>query len=195
VSFDEHLPDGDVERFRSGHVALLVELHPRDAPPGWTVVVVTTHLAWGDENEDIRLWQVRTLLRALQTFHNSCVLLCGDLNSVPGSEVRKALDQYFSSAYQDLEAVDGDSAIATSSHGTAEAGRGFAAVIDYCMVLWGGAWVNRRLRLPEKRLLRMWLTGRLSHEPIPTLLAGGMWPSDHLPVAADVVLWEELPPR
>jgi len=144
-------------------------------------VVATTHLAWGDPNEDVRIWQLSILLDELKNFSERWVVLCGDFNSRPESQVYQLLSSYFRSAYEGVEP-----AVATSSNANSQGGAGFAETIDYCWLLHREMLLERRLCLPQKAALRMLLGGQPSPAPVPTLLSGGKWPSDHLPVGVDV---------
>ncbi|CAE7863615.1 angel2 [Symbiodinium microadriaticum] len=189
----------------SGHVALLVELQPTDAPEGWTVLVATTHLAWNDTREDLRTHQAFVLLQAVLSYQNDYAIICGDFNMTPQSPTHGLVSQYFCSAYQDLEKQCGESGVVTTTNALARSGQGFAEIIDYCWLrspegaaYWDpwkqpsqlGPWACRRLRLPCRAWLRSFY-GAAPQAPLPTLLASGRWPSDHFPIAVDVVFWTE----
>ncbi|CAE7709389.1 CCR4 [Symbiodinium pilosum] len=185
----------------SGHVALLVELQPTDAPAGWTVLVATTHLAWNDTREDLRTHQAFVLLNTLLTYQNEYTIICGDFNMTPQSPTHSLVSQYFYSAYQDLERQFGDAGAVTTTNALARDGQGFAEIIDYCWIrssggYWDawkghqGPWVQRRLPLPSRAWLRSFY-GTAPQSPLPTLLASGRWPSDHFPIAVDVVFWTD----
>lgn len=195
ISFDDHLQKlPGWEPYQSGNVALIVELQPLGSPPGWTVVIANTHLAFGDDKDELRRLQVSILLDAINDFRNEYVVLCGDLNSTPGSLVHSLLTEHFYfSVHHDMELFAGEDACVTASSATANSGHGYAEIIDYCWLRWGGAWVQQRLVLPTRSWLRRELGGEQAVGPVPTLLAGGRWPSDHYPIAADLAFWKEPP--
>ncbi|CAK0812450.1 unnamed protein product, partial [Prorocentrum cordatum] len=175
-----------VEHFRTGHVAVVVELR---APSGENVIVATTHLACGPLSEDARLWQLSVLLNTLQGTGCRRVLICGDFNCVPGGKVHELMSKTFLSAYRDVELTS-----ATVSNAMSEEGKGFAETIDYCWLRSPFVQLQRRLRLPSKDELRTLLNGPPAPAPVPTLVAQGSWPSDHLPVAVDIAFAPASPP-
>eukprot|EP00435_Cladocopium_sp_Y103_P003987 s2914_g1.t1 len=183
--YDEHLPPKpeDGERGHSGHVALLVELQPVDSLKQ-PLLVATTHLTCGEEAEELRVAQAKILLRTIEQFGNEQVLLCGDLNSLPNSDTYNFLSQSLHSAYQDLE--DDENGLCTATNANVCGEQGFAEIIDYCF-LWDKDSLRHRWRPPTKASLRDQL-GATASEAVPTLLRGGRWPSDHFPVAVDLVL-------
>eukprot|EP00930_Biecheleria_cincta_P042691 TRINITY_DN29380_c0_g1_i1.p1 TRINITY_DN29380_c0_g1~~TRINITY_DN29380_c0_g1_i1.p1 ORF type:complete len:420 (-),score=71.70 TRINITY_DN29380_c0_g1_i1:947-2206(-) len=195
ISFDDHLKKLPVwEPYQSGNVALIVELKPLGSPVGWTILVANTHLAFGEEKEELRQLQLSLLLMAINDFGNKHVVLCGDLNSIPGSSVHSLLrDHFFCSVHEDAELFAGEDACVTASSASAHNNHGYAEIIDYCWVRRGGALVQQRLALPTRSWLRWELGGEHIAGPVPTLLAGGRWPSDHFPIAADLAFWRELP--
>ncbi|CAE7588192.1 angel2 [Symbiodinium natans] len=178
----------------SGHVALLVELQPTDAPEGWTVLIATTHLAWNDTREDLRTHQASVLLQTVLSYRNDYTIICGDFNMTPQSPTHGLVSQFFSSAYQDIERLSGESGGVTTTNALARSGQGFAEIIDYCWLRasegYWGPWAHRRLRLPCRAWLRSFY-GTTPQAPLPTLLHSGRWPSDHFPIAVDVVFWTE----
>lgn len=192
ISFDDYLKacpniedgSGDVDpRYRTGHVAVITELQACNVSEERQLVVVTTHLAWGAHNEDVRLWQLSFLLHELRNFPLDRVIFCGDLNSRCTGEVYDLLSGLFDSVYAGREA---DTATATNAN--SEGGIGFAETIDYCWLSQNSALRLRgRLNLPSKASLRKALSAAPEPAPIPTLVATGCWPSDHLPVGAEVV--------
>jgi len=194
ITFDDHLPDTEdeedneeVSRFRTGHCAVVTELRvrssekaeERESLPG--LIVVCTHLAWGDDKEDVRLWQLSKILDVLKDVDRP-VILCGDLNSTPDSRVRELLASVFDSAYEGLEELS-----VTTANANSYEGEGFAKTIDYVWLSKSGLQLQHPLQLPQKEELRALLKGNDS-EPIPTLLSAGTWPSDHLPVGAEINL-------
>jgi len=183
VSFDDYLSPstaGEDARFRTGHTAAIAQLQPHGSDR--SLLVVTAHLVWGEFSEDIRQWQLQVLQSAVEKFDSSCVVFCGDFNSLPGGQVHKYLSSMYCSAYEGLEA-----SVVTNTN--AAAGDGFAETIDYCWLLRDGdAHLRRRIRLPTRDALRSMLGGAPAPAPVPTLVAAGLWPSDHLPVGVDVAL-------
>jgi mRNA deadenylase 3'-5' endonuclease subunit Ccr4 len=212
ISFDQHIPsalheditDIEMARFRRGNVALIAELHP---PNGQSFAVATAHLCWEADCEDVRQAQLRALLQALKPFSNRLhnrIVLCGDLNAMPGCASHALLTKQMTSVYSDLEALgtvtnsnasasspvivgkDGDEPKGEAGTVEAAGGVGFAGMLDYICFDPGGAKAVARLRLPGKEELRMKLgDSHGPNGPLPTLLCPS-WPSDHLPVAADV---------
>ncbi|CAE7042195.1 CPK4 [Symbiodinium natans] len=87
VDFDslleDSLPPAVIARFARRNVALVVELE--DVQENVSFLIATTHLYWGSEHDDVRAWQLASLLEAAaQSFGTSKPLaLCGDLNSHP----------------------------------------------------------------------------------------------------------------
>lgn len=187
LSYDDYLLPMHDARFRTGHIAVVVELQ---GIQGQQVVIVNTHLACGLIAEDVRLWQLSILLSYLQNFPLSCTVLCGDFNSIPGGFVHRLLSSRFRSVYGDVEA-----GMATSSNALSEDNKGFADTIDYCWLLGSGVQAHRRLKLPSKEELRRLLRGRAAPTPIPTLVAEGSWPSDHLPIVVDFAFANSKPSK
>lgn len=181
VSFDEKL-QGE-SRMHTGHVAAIVELQPRASGCTKNLVVATMHLAWGDSAEDVRVWQLSALFHELVRYKGAYIVICGDMNSVPCGKVYELLSKSFRSAYSEVE-----SDMATASSATAEGGAGFAETIDYCWLPSDCGALHARLKLPTKHELRDILGGQSAPSPIPTLVASGGWPSDHLPVAVELQL-------
>merc|ERR1712070_169603 len=200
ISFDEHLPSDegqDVQRFRRGNCAVVAELRRNG---GQSFVVATAHLCWEAEHEDVRKLQAEVLLRALEV-HSKRVghraILCGDLNAMPGCASHASITATLQSVYRDLEAagtVTNSNACAGSAvivrengHRATNSGSksvGFAGMLDYLCLDPHSATALSRLRLPDCDELRSKLGGGPS-EALPTLLCR-TWPSDHLPVAADI---------
>lgn len=183
ISYDDYVVEGQDGRFRTGHVGVIVELRPLE---GQNVVVANTHLACGLIAEDVRLWQLSILLTHLQHLDANRTVLCGDFNSIPGGYVHSFLSSRFRSVFADVEA-----GVATSSNALSEGLKGFADTIDYCWLLGTGAQAVQRARLPSKEELRRLLKGRPAPSPIPTLVADGTWPSDHLPIVVDLAFANE----
>jgi len=193
ISYEDYLPpppssdDPDScaadQRYRTGDCALIVELVNASphAAQHEKLVVATTHLAWGDKNEDVRIWQLTRLLHELAAFQCTYAIVCGDLNCVPSGDVYALLASHFQSAYDGAEDT-----LATTSNANSKGGAGFVETIDYCWVYKGGLDLCRRLKLPLKETLRTLLGGQPAPAAIPTLVSSGKWPSDHLPVGVDV---------
>lgn len=193
ISYEDYLPpppssdDPDScaadQRYRTGDCAVIVELVNASphAAQHEKLVVATTHLAWGDKNEDVRMWQLTRLLTELAAFQCTYAIVCGDLNCVSTGEVYKTLASHFQSAYDGAE-----DKLATTSNANSKGGDGFVETIDYCWVYRGGLELCRRLKLPLKETLRTLLGGQPAPAAIPTLVSSGKWPSDHLPVGVDV---------
>jgi endonuclease/exonuclease/phosphatase family metal-dependent hydrolase len=206
ISFDDYLPEvadeSDVEatqRFRRGNCAVLARLQPIGERP---FVVATAHLCWEAGCEDVRQLQAEVLLKKLEPHSTKLghrAVLCGDLNAVPGCVSHGIITRSLPSVYSDLEAVGAvtnSNATATSAvivsenghqaGGNADASKaaGFAAMLDYICLDARSAVACSPLRLPDRDELRDNLGG--SDGPLPTLLCKS-WPSDHLPVAADVI--------
>ncbi|CAE7305471.1 CCR4 [Symbiodinium necroappetens] len=87
VDFDSllemDLPPAVIARFARKNIALIVELE--DLRTNLTFLIATTHLYWGSEHDDVRAWQLASMLEAVErSFGTSKPLaFCGDLNSHP----------------------------------------------------------------------------------------------------------------
>lgn len=210
ISFDNHVPStsgSDTERFRRGNCAAIAELRRSSSKgPRSTFLVATTHLCWEVECEDVRQQQASVLLEALKARSQRLghrTVLCGDLNAMPGCRSHRTITEALPSVYRDLEAEDtvtnsNASAGPAIVHGSDVSGdresgstgrapkerEGFAGMLDYLCLDSRGAKVSSRLKLPGRPELRDKL-GQGSDGPLPTLLCSS-WPSDHLPVAADI---------
>mmetsp|Transcript_12828 Transcript_12828/g.36887 ORF Transcript_12828/g.36887 Transcript_12828/m.36887 type:complete len:535 (-) Transcript_12828:233-1837(-) len=210
--FDEHPPpkafECDPAHYESGNVGLAVELRMKSDPGKRCVTVATTHLNWEPQKMDVRAWQAHIFFDMAQNLSGPRVVLCGDFNSIPGTQPHQFLAQGcgLASAYADVE-----SSALTNSNADVCPG-GFAAMIDY---LWySPKWftIKRRLRLPAADELRSrtygcgqgggpaaseggkgqhggcsggcdGASGSQQQLPVPTLLSES-WPSDHLALAA-----------
>mmetsp|Transcript_77958 Transcript_77958/g.252895 ORF Transcript_77958/g.252895 Transcript_77958/m.252895 type:complete len:515 (+) Transcript_77958:173-1717(+) len=198
VSFDEHLPPrplgADIAHYSTGSVGLVAELRVRSDPCKRCITVATTHLCWEPHKTEVRAWQLHTLWGIVSTFAGPRILLCGDLNSLPGSQPPRFLSDGCGllSAYRDLE-----SSVLTNSNAHAGLG-GFAAMIDY--VWYSAKWfaLKQRLRLPTADELKASAAAQTEGAaalppqqrpapcvlgPVPTLLSAS-WPSDHLALSA-----------
>jgi endonuclease/exonuclease/phosphatase family metal-dependent hydrolase len=207
ISFDDHLGlDHDQQRFRRGNCAAIAELRRSSSKGERSFLVATTHLCWEADSEDIRQQQANVLLTALEARSRRLgprTVLCGDLNAMPGCLSHRTITNALPSVYRDLEAEDavtnsnasagpavihGDDIPGGRENGSrGEASKekqGFAGMLDYLCMDARGAKVSSRLRLPGRPELRDKL-GQGAEGPLPTLLCAS-WPSDHLPVAADV---------
>jgi len=186
MMFDDHPPPAafecDPAHYETGNVGLAVELRLRSDPGKHCVTVATTHLCWEPHKMDVRQWQLHTFFNMVTALAGPRLLLCGDLNSQPGTQPHQLLAHGcgLTSAYADAEAV-----ALTNSNAHACQG-GFAAMIDY--IWYSPKWfsVRKRIQLPSGDELKRPLGGHLHDDrPVPTLLSPG-WPSDHL--ALGVVL-------
>lgn len=201
ISFDDHLPVGMKEegsRFRRGNCALIAEL--RHTSKGERpFAVATAHLCWEAECEDVRQVQISVFLRALEPHSKRLghrTVLCGDLNAMPGCASHGIITGLLTSVYSDLEGTD----TVTNSNASASSpiidggdhkriasgteGVGFAGMLDYLCIDPRAVTAFSRLRLPGCAELRAKF-GNDGNGPVPTLLCEN-WPSDHLPVAAEV---------
>mmetsp|Transcript_31696 Transcript_31696/g.91304 ORF Transcript_31696/g.91304 Transcript_31696/m.91304 type:complete len:531 (-) Transcript_31696:61-1653(-) len=213
MRFDDHPPpkifDCDATRYESGNVGLAVELRLMSDPGRRCVTIATTHLNWEPQRMDVRAWQAHIFFDLAQKLSGPRVVLCGDFNSLPGSQPHQFLAQGcgLASAYADVEGT-----WLTNSNADGCPG-GFAAMIDY---LWySPKWfsIRQRLRLPTADELRTRAYGAtlcarsassasdgsgcgrscttsgddacggVGQPPVPTLLSES-WPSDHLALAA-----------
>ncbi|EOD12147.1 hypothetical protein EMIHUDRAFT_213941 [Emiliania huxleyi CCMP1516] len=80
----------EVETDIKGGVGLLVRLEPASAASdgGGSFVVATTHLFWNPQLEVLKLRQAELCLRRAAAFaRGGPLVFCGDLNSMPGSDV------------------------------------------------------------------------------------------------------------
>lgn len=187
ISYDDHIPGfvdkEQTQRFRRGHCAAVVELMPSGGEP---IVIATTHLCWAAEHEDVRAWQMQILLDELKPYmEGRCkhrAVLCGDLNALPGLRAHTCATELLTSVYADVETE----AVTNSNRSVSP--QGFAEMIDHMFFDPVGSAAVSRLRLPSRDELRKLLSTdpMTLHDAVPTLLCE-TWPSDHLPVAADMV--------
>jgi len=201
ISFDDHPPPEDrlsspqdALRFRRGNCALIARLRRNGrAGASGPFAVATAHLCWEADCEDVRQWQAEVLLRRLQertaNIHRRAVL-CGDFNSMPGSASHACITEAMASIYADVETetitnsnASVDMVVADSPQG--DRGRGFTGMLDYMCFDKRGAAALHRLRLPTRSELCTMLGGSAPDGQVPTLLCES-WPSDHLPVAAEI---------
>lgn len=202
ICFDDYLPlgveeeDKNAQKFRRGNCAVLAELKRKGER---SFVVATAHLCWEAECEDVRQMQTQVLLAALEPHANRLgnrAILCGDLNAMPGCRSHGTITRAMASVYGDLEAagcVTNSNASASApvivgsdraaGSAPAEPATGFAGMLDYLCLNSSAVTPLSRLRLPAREELHAKLGGR--DGPLPTLLCQ-TWPSDHLPVAADI---------
>jgi len=152
--FDDHPPpkafECDPAHYESGNVGLAVELRMKSDPGKRCVTVATTHLNWEPHKMDVRAWQAHIFFDMAHNLSGPRVVLCGDFNSIPGTQPHQFLAQGcgLASAYADVE-----STALTNSNADVCRG-GFAAMIDY---LWySPKWfsIKQRLRLPTAEELR-----------------------------------------
>lgn len=108
MSLSEHLGANGMKkeqlsRLMKDNVALIVVLEALEgaAPPGpvnpakrQLLCVANTHIHANPEMNDVKLWQVQTLLKGLEKIDASAeipMVVCGDFNSVPGSAAHSLL--------------------------------------------------------------------------------------------------------
>lgn len=186
IIFDDHPPPAafecDPAHYETGNVGLAVELRVRSDPGKHCITVATTHLCWEPHKMDVRQWQLHTFFTMVRGLAGPRILLCGDLNSQPGTQPHQFLAQGCGlvSAYWDVEAL-----ALTNSNAHACKG-GFAAMIDY--IWYSPKWfsLRKRIQLPTGQDLRACGPGSQSlpeAAPVPTLLSA-RWPSDHLALAS-----------
>mmetsp|Transcript_95709 Transcript_95709/g.239801 ORF Transcript_95709/g.239801 Transcript_95709/m.239801 type:complete len:502 (+) Transcript_95709:174-1679(+) len=187
IFFDDDPPPAafecDPAHYETGNVGIAVELCVRGDPGKRCITVATTHLCWEPHKMDVRAWQLHQFFNMVSSHAGPRILLCGDLNSQPGTQPHQFLAQGCGlvSAYSDVEGV-----ALTNSNAHACSG-GFAAMIDY--IWYSPKWfsVRKRLELPSSEELKIDGAASTSladeHFPVPTLLSA-CWPSDHLALAA-----------
>lgn len=186
IRFDDHPPPAafecDPAHYETGNVGLAVELRVRSDTGKHCITVATTHLCWEPHKMDVRAWQLYTFFSMVSNLAGPRILLCGDLNSQPGTQPHQFLAQGCGlvSAYGDVEAF-----ALTNTNAHACKG-GFAAMIDY--IWYEPKWlsVRKRIQLPSGEELKARDkpgAPALAGTPVPTLLSA-QWPSDHLALAA-----------
>jgi len=186
ILFDDHPPPAafecDPAHYETGNVGIAIELRVKGEPGKPCVTVATTHLCWEPHKMDVRQWQLHTFFNMVSSLAGPRILLCGDLNSQPGTQPHQFLAQGcgLASAYADEEATS-----LTNSNAHAQKG-GFAAMIDY--IWFSPKWfaMRKRITLPTADDLRKKHSGGMplpDSAPVPTLLSS-RWPSDHLALQA-----------
>jgi hypothetical protein len=192
------LADEDYSRFHTNNVALGLYLAEKHRPDviGCGFWVITTHLFWDPNFEDVKLTQAKMLLRLVRKVvsqKRGGVILCGDFNSLPDSSVYKLFENFedpslgnesfdsicfLKSAYK---TVTGREPSFTNLTGD------FKGCLDYI-------WYSDEIffpisvwNLPEERDLCAELQG--SHEP--PFLPNSLRSSDHLPLMA-VFEWKNV---
>ncbi|XP_073005540.1 carbon catabolite repressor protein 4 homolog 1-like isoform X1 [Typha latifolia] len=83
-------------RLIKDNVALIVVLEAKFSAPGkrQLLCVANTHVHVHQDHHDVKLWQVHTVVKGLEKIAASAdipMLVCGDLNSVPGSAAHTLL--------------------------------------------------------------------------------------------------------
>jgi len=166
-----------------GVLAVLTDLKVEGSPP---VVVASTHIFWDPELRDVKLKQAQYLQQQIQAFAppRAAVVVGGDFNSVPGSEVF----QFMTGSA--AEGIDGGGlppvppVKLSSIWGAADqhpvmttATPGFTATIDYLFVS------PDLLRVTKKMVLPSIGAPELEPEGLPNAVC----PSDHWPVGCEVV--------
>jgi len=107
VSLAEQMPNNTTKkaimnRLLKDNVALIAVLEAIDAPAAQfdtsrtkqLICVANTHIHANPELNDVKLWQVHTLLKGLEKIANSAdipMLVAGDFNSIPGSAAHSLL--------------------------------------------------------------------------------------------------------
>ena len=114
-------------------MALFVQLKWNNAKDdGEEFIVGTTHLFWDPAQADVKLLQARIVLNELESMKIPTMILCGDFNSLPGSEVYQLIiDSGWSSAYF-LYGPLGEPSLTTASGQTEnEKLAAFCGTLDY----------------------------------------------------------------
>jgi CCR4-NOT transcription complex subunit 6 len=89
--------------FEKGKHGLIARL--KHAKTGQQVVVVNTHLSWQEDLEFVKVCQVHYLMLKLKAYTQNGdaeIIFCGDLNSLPGSDVHKYLRGEDVSSFKDF---------------------------------------------------------------------------------------------
>ena len=186
--------DGELNKYVRDCVGVLALLRSKTATDRY-VMVASTHLFWDPKYADVKLAQARRLLGEVELFLESNspvssvpVIVAGDYNSTPGSEVHSTMLRGFGgkqlkSAYA---TAMGKRLVRASDEGSVNVGQqgepahtnctpGFTDCIDYVFVNDGVA-VRSAEPLPGKEAVAAGL---------PDATRG----SDHLPLTVDLELW------
>eukprot|EP00297_Palpitomonas_bilix_P025589 CAMPEP_0113869866 /NCGR_PEP_ID=MMETSP0780_2-20120614/1770_1 /TAXON_ID=652834 /ORGANISM="Palpitomonas bilix" /LENGTH=250 /DNA_ID=CAMNT_0000855083 /DNA_START=225 /DNA_END=977 /DNA_ORIENTATION=+ /assembly_acc=CAM_ASM_000599 len=98
-----HLEEGDEIRERMWKNGVGIVLHLNDKlRENKDLVIATTHLFWDPAFADVKKAQIDLLMDAAEEASNSgkiATIICGDLNSMPNSDVYAALKAKYKSAY------------------------------------------------------------------------------------------------
>ncbi|KAG7381714.1 hypothetical protein PHYPSEUDO_005713 [Phytophthora pseudosyringae] len=148
------------------------------------LVVATTHLFWDPMQEDVKLLQVRRMLRTIEEFTSTLdpstpTIFSGDFNSLPDSKVYSFITSknHFSSAYAQYNS-DGEPKF-TNVNGDAETDDGkmvprFVGTLDYIFY--------RSPRMRPAALMELMSFEDASKEvALPSTIS----PSDHLPLLCE----------
>lgn len=76
---------------------------------GKELVVGNTHLFWDPAFKDVKLAQIEMMLEVMKKASKNFLLpsvLCGDLNSLPDSEVYAAITENYQSAYKVVDGAE-----------------------------------------------------------------------------------------
>jgi len=187
--FDDHPPpmaiaaECNPSYFNTGIAGLAVELRVRSDPGRRCFTVATTQLSWEPAKSDAYAWQMHKFLSVVFQFAGPRILLCGDLNSLPGAQPYQFLSQGcgLESVYRDSEGADVTCSRSNSGQG------GFAAMTDY--VWYAPKWfrVQKRIELLTVEDLQARRADEHTHismDPFVPSLLSASWPSDHLLVGA-----------
>ena len=162
----------DVERFTRDNVALAVRLRVR-AMPTKEAVFATTHLFWDPAMADVKLAQARSVADTVLKVHSNAPLIVfgADLNSTLDSDV---VAEFHQRSFVDSYAAVRDSSTCENKFVT-NVTPDFTEAIDHLYLRGHGARVEHVLELPHA-----------THPDVSGGLPNWLWPSDHLPLAADV---------
>ncbi|KAL4499815.1 hypothetical protein ABPG72_015164 [Tetrahymena utriculariae] len=90
ISFDNEIPDTfNKKHYQRNNNALIIQL--KNLNSDLKIVIANTHLFWNPQNEEVKLLQTAQLLQYLTKNYkeDENIVLCGDFNSMPSSNVIK----------------------------------------------------------------------------------------------------------
>jgi mRNA deadenylase 3'-5' endonuclease subunit Ccr4 len=130
LSFDDAVPTASLAaQFNQKNVAVIAALQERTAATAGTaprqLVIANAHLFWNPARPDIKLLQATVLCQAVERFRAAlvqqqqqqqpAVIICGDMNSLPGSAVYRLFTEGAASVDDDDNSSSSSSSCSTGT--------------------------------------------------------------------------------